>query len=201
MIKLFHPCRPQCGMAECVEIKVLPDFTFGRYAVNQNNQLAYHKATHFLDSTASLYIHGSPGNGKTHLLMATYAEALKTMCPHRVGCYNVPRLLKIDREPFETREEAEERLIDKLSRKRIIFLDDFCSEYITGRTAEIIYLLFNEAVEKKKMRLFITGNKGIRYISESISDRIASRIVGLCSFENIVKLDDVDRRIGGSHGN
>ena len=168
---------------------------FENYRQAQENRDAYARARAFLAGEKSLYLYGNPGTGKTHLLAATLGEALRTYCPTEIMFSNVSRLLKIERAEYETREEAEERLIERISRKRLVFLDDISAENATGRTAEILYLILNDAIENGRPRLFITGNKPIRYISENVSDRIASRIVGLCGQENIVKVEGDDWRL------
>jgi DNA replication protein DnaC len=169
--------------------------TFDNYKTNTRNAQALQKTQSFAGSKHSLYLFGAPGNGKTHLLMAAYRRALEDHCPRRVVFANVSRLLKIERESFETREESEDRLLDTLSRKRIIFLDDFCAENITGRTAEFIYLLLNDAIENGQPRFFFTSNQSTIYINDNISARIASRVNGLCGRENIVKIEGDDWRI------
>lgn len=173
----------------------LTGMTLLNYKVAKGNEHAYKATTDFIIGDKSLYLYGNPGNGKTHLMAAAF-NMLKTMsCPKRFVFSNVARLLKIDREEFETREEAEDRFLSVLSRKTIIFLDDLSSENVTGRTAEFLYLLLNDAIENGKPRFMITGNKSLKYISENVSDRIASRLSGLCGRENIIKLESEDWRL------
>lgn len=169
--------------------------TFENYVLNEKNKDAFEKAYTFLETEKSLYIYGNPGSGKTHLLVSALRRARAAICPPYVKFSNVAKLLKIERDEFETREEAEERTLETLSTKKIIFLDDFSSENVTGRTAEFLYILLNDAIENGKTRFFISGNKSLKFISENVSDRIASRIIGLCGRENIVKIEGEDWRL------
>ena len=139
--------------------------------------------------------HSETGTGKTHLLYAAYKEIQKTHCALEFVAYSVSRLLKIERDEYETQDEAADRLLTKLSRKRIIFLDDFCAENVTGKTTEFLYCLLDEAISNGKPRIFFTGNQTLKYIHDNISARIASRIAGLCGPENIIKVGGYDRRV------
>jgi DNA replication protein DnaC len=168
---------------------------FENYKITKENTIAYEKSREFMESKKSLYLYGQPGGGKTHLMASSLYQARCSHCSHQFAFYNIAKLLKIERESFETREEAEEKLLSRLARKEIIFLDDFCSENVTGRTAEFLYLLLNDAIENGKPRFFITGNKSLKFISENVSDRIASRLSGLCGRENIIKLESEDWRL------
>lgn len=169
--------------------------TFESYHADARNELALQKAKAFSDGQRSLYLFGSPGNGKSHLLKAAYQQALRQYCQHALLFVNVSRMLKIERDEYETREEAEYRLLMRLRKKLIIFLDDFCAEHITERTAEFIYILLNDAIENGNQRFFFTSNQSTIYINDNVSARIASRVIGLCGKENIVKIEGDDWRI------
>lgn len=172
--------------------------TFDTYQKTPKNQVAFNKALAFAEyihGTKSFYLYGSPGNGKTHLLVAAMQKAAESIHSYEYEFFNMARLLKIERQDYETKEEAEDRLLTKLSKRRYVFLDDFSAENVSGRTAEFVYLLLDDAISSGKTRFFITGNKSIKHISDNVSARIASRIVGLCGKENIVKIEAEDWRL------
>ena len=194
----YCPCREYCDYRRPLEWPLnVRGMSFDTYVPETRNRGALEAARRFGSDSKSLYLFGLPGTGKTHLLMSAYKEALKTHCPCYVACFNVARLLKIERRGFETREEAEERFLEGLSRKKLIFLDDFCAENITGRTAEFVYLLLNDAVENGRPCFFFTSNQSTIYINDNISARIASRVNGLCGKENILKVEGEDWRLRG----
>lgn len=168
---------------------------FNNFDQTRKNQQVFEKVKQFISSQKSLYLYGLPGLGKTHLLISALQEMRTYLHSYEYAFYNIARFLKIERLDFETKEESEERLLNSLSKKTYIFLDDFCAENVSGKTAEFMYLLFDDAIANGKPQFFITGNKSIEFVSKHISDRIASRIVGLCGKENIVKLEGNDRRL------
>ena len=189
-------CKEYCDFRKPIIIpEKMKTMSFESYRVNSHNMHAHQKAQEFGKGGKSLYLFGSPGNGKSHLLMSAYKKALTTLCPHFVVFANVSRLLKIDRYEFETREEAEDRMLVNLSSKLFVFLDDFCAENVTGRTAEFIYLMLNDAIENGRPRFFFTSNQSTIDINDNISSRIASRVNGLCGKENIIKVEGDDWRI------
>lgn len=183
--------------------------TFESYKLAGRNKLVFEKASGFINGQRSLYIFGDVGCGKTHLLVASFIESIKRDVKNRfirpsTKMLNVAKMLHIRRDDYQTREEAEVDFVEKLTRGSgewntnppdFIYLDDMCAENITPRTVELLYLIFNDVIEIGHTRLFITGNKPIEYISKNISDRIASRIVGLCGKDNIIKVEGDDFRL------
>ena len=115
----------------------------------------------------------------------------------RTSYFNCAKLLKIEREEYETKEESELRTLEELLTRDTLFLDDFSSENVNKKTIEFIYLLLNGAIEQSRPRFFITGNLDLKHISANISDRLASRLSGLCGLDNIIELKDQDWRTKG----
>lgn len=163
------------------------------YELNSRNAAANKAAAEFLSSDHSLYLFGPAGHGKTYLLVASFIRALQQF--ERARYVNVPEILLVTRESYETREEAELRTIRGLLNYHLLYLDDMAAENITGRTREMLYLILNKSIEEGSPRLFITGNKGLKFIAEQVDDRLASRIAGLCTRTGIIKLEDKDRRL------
>lgn len=147
---------------------------------------------YFLSENQGLFYFGETGTGKTFLSATTYLQVFERECPRKVYWLNCFEFGKIEREPYETREESEIRYIEKLLTYEYIFLDDFSIENLKrGFNKELMYLLLDGALLNLKPKLFITSNSSISQISSLLSDRIASRLVELCKIE---KSGDVDFR-------
>lgn len=174
----------------------LRDMNMSGYVATDANGKALRAVQGFISgSLRDLYLFGDPGVGKTHLLASAYNAMSKDTCPRVFGFHNVARLLKIERDEFQTRDEAEDELLSTLSRKHVLFLDDMCAESATGRTREFLYLLLNDAIERGAPRLFITGNMAVSWISKNISDRIGSRMAGIFGKHGVIKVGGVDHRL------
>jgi chromosomal replication initiation ATPase DnaA len=104
--------------------------TFETYIQQPGNESALKAAKKFAASKSSLYIFGDPGNGKTHLLAAAYQAALSEYCPLYVPYFNIAKLLKIERDDFETREEAEARKRKAEIERTIGLLDNTRPNYV-----------------------------------------------------------------------
>lgn len=95
-----------------------------------------------------------------------------------------------------TRTESE--ILDKYSKNiEYLFLDDFGSEKISDYSLETVYLLLCRFENNTQASLFITSNLSLEQIATSMSDRIASRIAGLC---DVIKIDDIDYRTSDKSG-
>jgi DNA replication protein DnaC len=177
----------------------LKNCTFAKFKTSPETKIAFDKARNFIESGKSLYLFGGVGCGKTHLLWSAFRESV--IHQKKATIINVTKLVRCQREEFETREEAELRKIDEIIKgaspydefKEYLFIDDMNAENSTGRTAELLYMLLNEIIERN-IKIFITSNKSVKYISDNISDRVASRICGLCGKENIIKIEGMDWR-------
>lgn len=147
-----------------------------------------------------IYIHSSSGTGKTTIVKKLY-HALRKL---NVGCdfVQIPELLLEIRETFKGSTETTERDIIDLytGESRIffgnihhtyLFLDDFGAEKQSEFTMETLYLILDRCERDGNPIVIITSNYSLQQLSERVSDRIASRIAGLC---DVVKLDDIDYR-------
>lgn len=70
-------------------------------------------------------------------------------------------------------------------------IDDLAGEKASDFTRQLLFFILDKR-EKNNLRTLITSNRDIKYISENIDDRCASRIVGMCE---IIHLTGRDRRV------
>jgi DNA replication protein DnaC len=141
---------------------------------------------------SSVILLGARGVGKTHATVALVAEYLQVagLCSTRFvtaadlllelrGCYNG----KAD----------ETDVINKYTKDtKILILDDIGAEKPSEWTVATLGLIIDRRYRDNMMTLF-TSNLTMQELSETVGDRITSRILGLCG-TNIAKLNGGDRR-------
>ena len=165
----------------------------------------------------SLFIYGGVGTGKTQLAIDVLTDlaSLKkinvtvdskgeikngvyTVTPivntvlntKMFRFYNVPRLLVDIRGMFNKQADLQ-TLLESLSKYEYLVLDDLGVEKITDWVLETLYVLINDRYENEQ-KLIITSNKNIKELSESLGDRLASRIMEMC---HVVELKGEDKRL------
>lgn len=140
-----------------------------------------------------LYIHGSVGSGKTHLMYAIgkMVEDLKIV--DRVWIFNSTDLLRQIREDFNPSDKYENKhLFQKLLEFRgLLMIDDIGSEKLSDWVLETFYLIINKRYEEVLPTIF-TSNLMIKDLAEKIGDRSTSRIIESC---DILQISGDDRRI------
>lgn len=162
--------------------------------LSPGHQTALEQAVMFIGhNQPGIFLYGDVGVGKTHLMMATliHGLSLSQYCRY----YNVSEMLHIKRDEYETQEEAETRLLEKLLLPKFLFLDDLFAEKASEKTRAFLYLLFNKILEIGKPKIFITSNAPLSMISASLDDRIASRIAGIVGKNGVIKLTGKDQRV------
>lgn len=150
-----------------------------------------------------LYIFGGPGTGKTrlaHIMRRLLClERYKAMqqgqrLPSRNHplFYTISELLRQVRRDFDLGMEEKTNPVERiLDLKSPLFLDDMGAEKATDWSLETVFAIVNDRCEWKKPTVY-TSNLNIQQLSESLGDRIASRIAGSCI---LLDLGNVDRRI------
>jgi DNA replication protein DnaC len=136
-------------------------------------------------SNENIVLTGGPGCGKTHLAVA--------MMRHTGSgkFITVPDLLLKIRDTFNSNERSltEQELIDSYSSEPFLVLDDLGAEKSTEYSITTLYLIINRRINEERKTL-ITTNLSLQQISESLGERIASRLSGM----NIVKINMPDYR-------
>ena len=100
----YCPCREFCDREKPASYfpKQYWGVSFDNFKVSAENKVAHTQSKLFPKGNKSIYLHGEPGTGKTHLMYSAYREIRKMYCALDFAAYSVTRLLKIDRDEFET---------------------------------------------------------------------------------------------------
>lgn len=144
----------------------------------------------------SYFIKGAVGVGKSHMAVALMRSYLKTIKPDydqrskqyfikdkakHIPCFvEVPELLLRIRDTFNKNDgESEKDIVDIFSRTPYLVLDDLGSEKASGFSTLMLFLIINRRCTSRRTTI-ITSNLSLEEISERLSDRIGSRIKGMC---------------------
>jgi DNA replication protein DnaC len=151
-----------------------------------------------------IYFYGKAGRGKTFQVCAMTYESIKARCltppgeppavPHKTYNFvSVPDLLAEIRESFRPGNtgQSEMDIIKKYRDCDWCVLDDIGAEKPTEWALATLYVIINGRYERGLTTIF-TSNCSLDELAEHLgSDRIPSRIMGMCSQ---VKVGGDDRR-------
>jgi len=167
---LAHPTGP------CIGLPLEPRYSFDSFVVGKSNELAYNAARTLADggkvSFNPLFLHGTTGLGKTHLMHAIGME-LRAREPNAKVAY-------LSAEKFMVEFLAALRAKDTFSFKQrlrsvdLLMIDDV--QFIAGKesTQEEFFHTMNEIISAGK-RLVITADRSPQNL-EGIQERILSRM-------------------------
>lgn len=141
------------------------------------------------EATRSLLIVGPTGTGKTHYAYSVLRAVAETGIPTGWASYTAADLYAHLR-PRPGRDSETE--FDKISKARVLFVDDLAAAKLTEWTEEVTYRLVNYRYEQCLPGIF-TSNVPPAQLRDALGERIASRLVEMC--ERIVLKGD-DRRKG-----
>lgn len=177
-----------CGLGLSKIPMAQRDWVFKNFVINDRNKRAVEKAREFVkpDNTKGLFLWGSVGSGKTHIAIAALVEIIKSK--RKIQFTVVPELFIKIRDGFKNNNFQESDILNLYS-KGILCLDDFGAEKITEFTIPTIYTLINYRYGNGEHKMIITSNLSLQQIAETMSDRIASRIAGMCEVAQIVDED------------
>lgn len=129
-----------------------------------------------------LYIHGSVGSGKTHLMYAI-AKGIEEKEIVKIGvrAYSCTDLLRQIREDFNQKDAySKEHVFESVLEYRgLLMIDDIGSEKLSEWVLETFYAIVNKRYEEVLPTIF-TSNLEIHELAERIGDRTVSRIVESC---------------------
>jgi DNA replication protein DnaC len=143
----------------------------------------------------SYFINGAVGVGKTYMAVAIMREYLRLVKPEydeqRKEYYyhpemplpifiEVPELLLRIRDTYNDKSnETEKDIVEFYSSAPFLVLDDLGTEKASEFSTLMIYLIINRR-STANLTTIITSNLNLEEIRERLSDRISSRIKGLC---------------------
>ncbi len=156
------------------------------------------------DVKKSFFIHGICGVGKTHLAVAIMRRA---MIDNSKGAYRVDTcvrgiydarfipvtslLLRIKAAFGQEAQESESEIISRISDVGLLVLDDLGAEKASDWVLQTIYTIID--IRSREGRpIIITSNLDLDVIAKKLSDRVSSRIAGMCE---IIALAGKDRRL------
>ena len=157
-----------------------------------------------LDPEAGYFLYGPCGVGKTHRAVAIMRELIiRKSKAYRMadivrGIYDarfipVISLLMRIKSSFSTESnESEGDVIDRLTSPELLVLDDIGTEKVSDWTLQTLYAIIDTRSREKKQTI-ITSNYSLDEISKRMTDRISSRIRGMCK---VVPMIGQDRRLG-----
>lgn len=145
----------------------------------------------------SKFIYGETGVGKTHEARRFLEESKKEYPQIRAKYHSLVDVKELYKFYFIPELILEARiakrameLIKEAVLAEVIVLDDLGVNKQSNYNPDIIYIIINQRLEKGKTTI-VTSNIDIKTISETIDDRLASR---LASFE-VIELKGKDKRL------
>lgn len=149
----------------------------------------------------SLFLPGQCGSGKTHLAIAIlkydvlhkFANYVRTKEPYdkRFEFVSVFDLLAEVKRTYEKDAcTTEYEVIAKYSNTPLLVLDDLCAERPTDYNMSVLMSIINHRYNEM-IPTIITSNLGLKQMALQFSDRIASRLTGMCS---VLEMNGRDRR-------
>ena len=167
---------PEPAPAHCIGLPLEPRYSFDSFVVGKSNELAYNAARTLAEggpvSFNPLFLHGTTGLGKTHLMHAIGGE-LRARMPGAKVAY-------LSAEKFMVEFLAALRAKDTISFKQrlrsvdLLMIDDV--QFIAGKdsTQEEFFHTMNEIISAGK-RLVISADRSPQNL-EGIQERILSRM-------------------------
>lgn len=152
---------------------------------------------------SGVLLFGGVGTGKTYKLLQVMVAHIYTLFEPdlpilgirkltqnviRRMFLSVPDVLRQIKAEFDSPEAP--RIVERLMKEEILFLDDLGSEKASEWVKEQLYIVLNERYNWKKP-LLVTTNLTMNEIATVYGERFASRLYGMC---DVIKFAGEDRR-------
>lgn len=154
-------------------------FTWERFQVTDGNRKAAEAVKAFAPDSQSLYLFGGCGVGKSHLASLT-ARAAYLSGLRGVIVSEPAEMCRAIQAAGRESPEAERAAIDRFVRAPVFVLDDLGTEKITDYRLQILYEVINGRDKAMQHGLVVTSNLSLGKLGQSLDDRIASRLGGMC---------------------
>lgn len=155
----------------------------------------------------SYYLNGGVGVGKSHMAVALIRQYLESISPEydeqkrefyirdtqlvQPIFIEVPELLLRIRDTYNDKnQETEKDIVDYFTQTPFLVLDDLGTEKASDFSTLMLYLIINRRSTSGKATI-ITSNLDLEEIKEKLSERVSSRIRGMCQF---IHMTGNDRR-------
>jgi len=146
-----------------------------------------------LEKGLGLWLMGDTGTGKTTLAMLLSKEVLKR--GYTVAIYSMPKLLARIRATYsaEAGEESYDEFMERLCEVDLLHIDDLGAEKQSEWVLEQLYVLVNERYERRKS-IVLTTNLMQPELEDQIGSRTVSRLLEICSGQEIIHMRGEDAR-------
>ncbi len=161
--------------------------TFKNFRVTNETKAAYDLAKIGADGTQNLYIHGTPGSGKTHLALAIVNDCIDRGqgCAFDTVAHGLIAIRKRMQE-----NEAESDILDGLMDTPVLVMDDFGAQKITDWSLSFLDTFVDQWYRHGRTGLILTSNYPLKWIASEISVRIASRLKEMCQLVELKTAKD-----------
>ena len=160
--------------------------TFDAYEPGSGSQRA---AMDAVSGSGSVWLHGLPGCGKTHLATAAALKAVSA--GEHVERWLVADLMAKVRTDAMTSGSDMETTVARLSTCDLLVLDDLGVERTTPLALETLYRIVDKRYDYDR-RTIVTSNAAPSSVARSVGARVHSRLVGMC---RVVRIDGSDWRL------
>src|SRR5260370_28873955 len=164
------------------------EFTFERYQVTPENQLAYQRCIEFNPATDNLYLWGPCGVGKTHL---AYAAARR--CFQETLSATIQPAGQLTRK-VRMKEPAQEQVaVEQFACVDVLILDDLGIGSDTPYSRQLVQEILDRRDFANRAGLVVTSKYSLGGLAEKLQDdSIPSRLAGMCT---VIQVQGADARL------
>jgi DNA replication protein DnaC len=164
------------------------EFTFDRYHVTTENQLAFERAKNFRPASENLYLWGACGVGKTHLAWAAarrhFEESLSVV---------IQSASQLSRKVRMKEPEKEQAAIDEFVRADMLVLDDLGGGPDTAFSRHVLQEILDGRSFHDQAGLVVTSKYSLDGLAAKLlDDSLPSRLAGMCQ---VIEVEGIDHRL------